>query len=224
MRTKRQSGVWQIAVLLVVVAATLGGCMRGAIPGLTTPDYALNTPAPLPPPGAPLALTPVTTGAIPGMPAPNPPYRLDSGDRVRVTVFGQDNLSRIYSVESSGSISLALVGSVRARGLTTNELAASIRNQLRGQYIKDPKVAVEVETYRPFFILGEVRKPGQFPYVNGGMTVEAAVAIAEGYTERANKRMVRLTRKFGGVMSTVMVPTDYPLQPGDTIYVLERFF
>ena len=198
--------------------------MRGAIPGLTTPDYALNTPAPLPPPGEPLALTPDMTAAIPGVPAPNPPYRLDSGDRVRVTVFGQDNLSRLYTVDGSGCVSLALAGPVRARGLTTFELAASITNQLKGKYIKDPQVAVEVESYRPFFILGEVRKPGQFPYVNGGMTVEAAVAIAEGYTERANKRMVRLTRKFGGVMSTVMVPTDYPMQPGDTIYVLERFF
>ncbi|MGH9552246.1 MAG: polysaccharide biosynthesis/export family protein [Terriglobales bacterium] len=89
--------------------------------------------------------------------------------------------------------------------------------------MKDPKVSVEVDAYRPFFILGEVTKPGQYPYVNG-MTEESAVAVAEGYTERAKMRMVRLTRKFGGVMSTVMVPTDYPVQPGDTIYVLERMF
>ena len=140
--------------------------------------FLVSTPAPLPPPG-PLALTPAT-GSIPDVPAvPYGTYRLDSGDRVRVIMFGQDNLSRVYSVE--------------------------------------------VETYRPFFILGEVHKPGQYPYVNA-MTVEAAVAIAEGYTERAKKRVVRLTRRFGGVMSTVMVPTDYPVQPGDTIYVLERFF
>ena len=71
--------------------------------------------------------------------------------------------------------------------------------------------------------MGEVNKPGGYPYVNG-MTAEAAVAIAEGYTERAKKRMVRLTRRFGGVNSTVMVPTGYPVQPSDTIYVLERFF
>ena len=100
------------------------------------------------------------------------------------------------------------------------------RKRDRGQaqsYVKDPKVSVEVGAYRPFFILGEVTKRGQYPYFNG-MTVESAVAIAEGYTERAKQCMVRLTRKFGGVMSTVMVPTDYPVQPGDTIYVLERFF
>jgi len=213
----------RVALLaLAFVAAALGGCNRSAIPGLTTPDFALSTPAPLPPPD-PLAITPAT-GSISGGPAnPSGTYRLDSGDRVRVIVFGQDNLSRAYSVDSSGSVSLPLIGPLRARGLTTFELATDIAAELRRKYIKDPKVSVEVEAYRPFFILGEVHKPGQYPYVNA-MTVEAAVAIAEGYTERAKMRMVRLTRRFGGVVSTVMVPTDYPVQPGDTIYVLERFF
>ena len=152
-----------------------------------------------------------------------PTYRLDSGDRVRIIVFGQDNLSRLYSVDTAGRIAFPLIGNVEARGLSTTQLGSEIEGKLRKNYIKDPKVSVEVDAYRPFFILGEVTKPGQYPYVNG-MTVESAVAIAEGYTERAKQRMVRLTRKFGGVMSTVMVPTDYPVQPGDTIYVLERFF
>ena len=192
------------------------------MPGLTTPGYALAASAPLPPPG-PLPLTPAVAG-VPGVPAnPYGTYRLDSGDRVRVIVFGQDNLSRVYSVDSSGSVSLPLIGPIRARGVTAFQLSTDIAAELRRKYIKDPKVSVEVETYRPFFILGEVTRPGQYPYVNA-MTVEAAVAIAEGYTERAKKRMVRLTRRFGGVNSTVMVPTDYPVQPGDTIYVLERFF
>jgi glycosyltransferase involved in cell wall biosynthesis len=124
-------------------------------------------------------------------------------------VFGQDNLSRVYRVDGSGAVAMPLVGAVRARGLTTFELASDLKRK----YIKDPKVTVEVETYRPFFILGEVNKPGQYPSVNA-MTVEAAVAIAEGYTERAKQRFVHLTRRFGGVMSTVMVPTDYPVQPG----------
>ena len=160
----------------------------------------------------------------PGAPAnPYPTYRLDSGDRVRITVFGQDNLSRLYNVDTSGRIALPLIGQVEARGLTTPQVANEIADKLRRNYVKDPKVTVEVDTYRPFFILGEVNKPGQYPYVNA-MTVESAVAIAEGYTARAKQRMVRLTRRFGGVMSTVMVPTDYPVQPGDTIYVLERFF
>lgn len=89
--------------------------------------------------------------------------------------------------------------------------------------MEDPKATAEVVTYRPIFVLGEVKKAGQFPFVTG-ITVEMAVAIAEGYTKRSNQRKVRLTRRFGGVMSTVMVPPDYPVQPGDTIYVFERFF
>ena len=142
---------------------------------------------------------------------------------MRVIVFGQDNLSRSYSVDSNGTASLPLIGPVRARRLTTFELSTDIAAELRRKYIKDPKVSVEVEAYRPFFILGEVKRPGGYPYVNA-MTVEAAVALAEGYTERAKKRMVRLTRRFNGVNSTVIVPVDYPVHPGDTIYVLERFF
>jgi polysaccharide biosynthesis/export protein len=220
--TRRVRAARVALLALAVVAAALCGCNRSAIPGLTTPDYALSTPAPLPPP-PPLAITPGSPGA-PGVPAnPYGTYRLDSGDRLRVIVFGQDNLSRVYNVDTSGNVALPLIGEVRARGLTTVQLAIDIEGQLKRKYIKDPKVSVEVDAYRPFFILGEVHKPGQYPYVNA-MTVEGAVAIAEGYTERAKKRVMRLTRRFGGVMSTVMVPPDYPVQPGDTIYVLERFF
>jgi polysaccharide biosynthesis/export protein len=209
----------RLALLLAVVAAGVAGCNMRAIPGLTTPDYALSTPAPLLPPGAEPILT-----APPGIPVDtSQPYTLDSGDRLRIIVFGQENLSGLYSVDASGCVALPLIGPVSARGLTTFELAANIGSLLRRKYLKDPQVAAEVETYRPFFILGEVNKPGQYPYVTA-MTVENAVAVGEGYTERARQRMVRLTRRFGGVLSTVMVPTDYPIRPGDTIYVLERWF
>lgn len=211
-----------LLLLIAVSACGLAGCKGGAVPGLTTPDFALSTPAPLPAPGE--AFPPGAGSAPPGVPVvPNATYTLDSGDQVRVIVFGQDNLSNVYSVDGSGAVALPLIGPVRARGLTTFELANQIAAKLRTKYVKDPKVTAEVTTYRPFFILGEVNRPGQYPYVNA-MTIEAAVAIGEGYTERAKKRFVRLTRRFDGVMSTVMVPTDYPVQPGDTIYVLERFF
>ena len=211
-----------LVLLLAIFAGALAGCKGGAVPGLTAPDFALSTPAPLPAPGE--AYPPGAGRAPPGVPVvPNPTYTLDSGDRIRVIVFGQDNLSNTYSVDGSGAVALPLIGPVRARGLTTFELANEIARKLRRKYVKDPKVTAEVETHRPFFILGEVNRPGQYPFVNA-MTVEAAVAIAEGYTERAKKRFVRLTRRFEGVMSTVMVPADYPVQPGDTIYVLERFF
>jgi polysaccharide export outer membrane protein len=213
----------KVAILLLAVfAGLLGGCKASAVPGLTAPDFALSTPAPLPAPGE--AYPAGAGSAPPGVPViPNETYTLDSGDKVRVIVFGQDNLSNVYSVDGSGAVALPLIGPVHARGLTTAELASVIAGDLRKKYVKDPKVTVEVSTYRPFFILGEVKKPGQYPYVSA-MTVEAAVAIAEGYSDRAKKRFVRLTRRFGGVMSTVMVPTDYPVQPGDTIYVLERLF
>jgi len=148
---------------------------------------------------------------------PHTTYTLDAGDRVRIIVFGQQNLSNVYTVSATGTVSVPLIGPIR--GLTVAEVA----RRLRDQYIKDPKVTAEVVTYRPFYILGEVTTPGQYPFANG-LTVENAVAIAEGYTPRAKKRFVRLTRGFDGVKSTVMVPTDYPVQPGDTIYVLQRLF
>jgi polysaccharide biosynthesis/export protein len=190
-----------------------------AIPGLTIPDYALSTPAPLLPPGA----EPIPT-APPGVPvSTSEPYLLDSGDRLRIVVFGQENLSGLYSVDASGCVALPLIGPVSARGLTTFELAANVASLLRFKYLNDPQVTAEVEIYRPFFILGEVNKPGQIPLRQRHDRGECR-RHGEGYTERARQRMVRLTRRFGGVMSTVMVPTDYPIKPGDTIYVLERWF
>src|SRR3989304_362760 len=117
MRTEQRVRAARFTLLaLTVVAAALGGCNMRAIPGLTTPDFALSTPAPLPPPG-PLPLIPAAAG-IPGAPVVTyENYRLDSGDRLRVVVFGQDNLSRVYSVDGSGCVALPLIGPVRARGL-----------------------------------------------------------------------------------------------------------
>lgn len=155
-------------------------------------------------------------------PAPSP-YRLDSGDRLRIVVFGQENLSRSYSVDGGGFISMPLIGAVRARGITTFQLEDTIAAQLKTKYVKDPKVTVEIQTYRPFFILGEVRRPGQFPYVNG-MTVQTAVAIAGGYTERAREKKVKLTRRINGRSVTMKVPDGYHVRPGDTIYIMERMF
>ncbi|MCG8558836.1 MAG: polysaccharide export protein [Hyphomicrobiales bacterium] len=153
----------------------------------------------------------------------NPTYRLDSGDRLRIVVFGQQNLSRTYGVDGGGYISMPLIGAVAARGATTFELERRIAGQLRVKYVKDPKVTVEVETYRPFFILGEVRRAGQFPYVNG-MTVQTAVAIAGGFSERAKESEMELTRRANGRTVTRSVPPNYPVRPGDTIKVTERFF
>lgn len=154
---------------------------------------------------------------------PEGPYRLDTGDRLRIFVYGQPNLSRLYVVDQAGKIAVPLIGNVRARGKTTNQLQAEIRSQLGAEYVKDPQVTVDIVQNRPFFILGEVKAGGQFPYVSG-MTVETAVAIAGGYTERASEKTFRITRRVNGFVEQIMAPSDLALMPGDTVYVFERFF
>jgi len=172
-------------------------------------------------------------GAAPGTPlygyaaaapaAPQSGYTLDSGDRLRIVVFGQDGLTNSYLVSAGGNIDMPLIGSVAARGLTTDQLAARISEKLREGFIREPHVAVEIEGYRPFFILGEVTQPGQYPYV-ANMTVETAVAIAGGFTPRAFRNNVYLTRNYYGRQIRMAVPPSFPLRPGDTINVQERWF
>jgi polysaccharide biosynthesis/export protein len=150
------------------------------------------------------------------------PYLLNTGDRLRVFVYGQPSLSRLYTVDQTGNIAVPLIGSVRARDNTTTQLARAIAGRLARDFVRDPQVTVDVAQNRPFFILGEVRLPGQYPYVSG-MTVETAVAIAGGYTERASERSFRITRRMNGLVDQIEAPSDYTLQPGDTVYVFERF-
>jgi polysaccharide export outer membrane protein len=179
-----------------------------------------------PPPAArvaaPRAVAPINAAAYAPEPQ-NKPYTLDSGDRLRVVVFGQDGLSNSYLVDASGHIAMPLIGSVSARGLTTEELSSRIGERLRQGFVREPHVAVEVEAYRPFFILGEVTQPGQYPYV-ADMTVETAVAIAGGFGPRAFRQTVMLTRTVNGQQVRMTVPTSYPLRPGDTVNVQERWF
>jgi len=153
----------------------------------------------------------------------NAPYQLASGDRLRVIVFGQDNLSNSFSVDGAGNIAMPLIGLVRAQGLTTAELARSLEARLRQGFLREPSVSVEVEAYRPFFILGEVTTAGQYPFVNG-MTVQNAIAVAGGFTPRGAQDSVDLTRTIDGRPITASVPTTFPVRPGDTIQVRERFF
>jgi len=151
------------------------------------------------------------------------PYTLDSGDKLRIVVFGQDALSNNYTVDAAGQVTLPLVGAVEARGLTTAQLGNAIAGRLKSGYVRDPSVAVEIETYRPFFVLGEVTYPGQYPYVPN-MTVEKAIAIAGGFTPRATRDKVTITRKVQGAPARYTLPLRYPLRPGDTIEVSERWF
>jgi polysaccharide biosynthesis/export protein len=151
------------------------------------------------------------------------PYLLDTGDRLRIFVYGQPNLSRLYVVDHDGKIAVPLIGELHARGKTTSELQHAIRAKLGAEFVKDPQVTVDIQQNRPFFILGEVKTAGQFPYVSG-MTVETAIAIAGGYTERASERKFRITRRVNGMVEQIEAPGDYVVKPGDTIYVFERFF
>jgi polysaccharide export outer membrane protein len=150
-------------------------------------------------------------------------YQLDSGDKLRVVVFGQEGLSASYSVDTSGNITMPLIGAVRARGMSTAGLQQAVVAKLRNGYVREPYVAVEVEAYRPFFILGEVTLPGQYPYVPN-MTVETAVAIAGGYTPRAFKRKIEISHQVNGLTERRVVSPNYPVRPGDTVHVSERWF
>jgi polysaccharide export outer membrane protein len=155
--------------------------------------------------------------------AAQPAYTLDSGDKLRVVVFGQDGITNSYIVGADGNVNLPLVGAVPARGFTTAQLSQMISERLKQGYVREPHVSVEVETYRPFFILGEVTTPGQYPYV-ANMTAETAIAIAGGFSPRADKRTVELTRNVPGQTFKGDVPLSYPIRPGDTIQVKERWF
>ena len=150
-------------------------------------------------------------------------YRLDAGDRLRVVVYGQEGLTNSYAIDAGGSITMPLIGSVPARGRTPAGLASEITGKLRNGYIRDPSVAVEIEAYRPFFILGEVAAPGQYPYVPN-LSVESAVAIAGGFSPRARRDVVTLTHTDGSGLVRTVVPLGTPINPGDTVLVSERWF
>jgi polysaccharide biosynthesis/export protein len=150
-------------------------------------------------------------------------YKLDSGDKLRVFVYAQPSLSRIYTIDNEGFISVPLIGNVQARGISTRGLEATIMARLGAEFVRDPHVTVDIQQYRPFFILGEIRSAGQYPYV-GGLTVDAAVAIAGGFSDRANERKVQITRRINGEVVKLDVPGDAHVRPGDTISVKERWF
>ena len=150
-------------------------------------------------------------------------YRLDAGDKLRVVVYGQEGLTNTYAIDAGGSITMPLIGAVPARGRTPAGLASEITAKLRNGYIRDPSVAVEIESYRPFFILGEVAAPGQYPYVPN-MSVESAVAIAGGFSPRARRDTVTLTHTDASGPMRMVVPLGTPVSPGDTVLVGERWF
>lgn len=150
-------------------------------------------------------------------------YTLGTGDKLRVTVYGEPDLSGAFEVDSLGDVRLPLIGQVEAAGLTVSDFEQSVTSRLASGYLVNPRVNAEVVTYRPFFIMGEVNKPGQYAYVNG-MSVVTAVALAGGYTYRADDSDVYIRRD--GQTREVERPADATtkIYPGDTVRVDERFF
>lgn len=151
------------------------------------------------------------------------PYRLDSGDRLRISVFEQPGLSNTYTVDQAGYISFPLVGQVAARGQTMVALEGGIAAKLKQGYLRDPDVTIEMDRYRPVFVMGEVGRPGQYSYVPG-MTAQNAIAIAGGFTPRGNQRDIDVTRKINGRSITGRTSISSAVLAGDTIYVRERLF
>lgn len=152
-----------------------------------------------------------------------PEYRLGAADKVRVNVFGEDALTGEFIVGGSGKVSLPLIGEVQASGLTIAQFQEAIAEALRQGYINEPRVSAEVLNYRPFYILGEVNKPGEYPYTIS-LTVLNAVATAEGFTYRANTRQVYIKRADGAGEQAYPLTTATEVAPGDTIRIGERFF
>ena len=181
---------------------------------------------PFPPPAA--APQAAAAPAAPATPptiatATDTDYRLGSGDKVRVTVYGEPDLSGEFFVTGSGLVSLPLVGEVKAAGLKVGEFQEAVQRALSDGYLKEPRVSAEVLGFRPFYILGEVTKPGTYPYTSG-LTVLNAVATAGGYTYRADKKQVFIKRDGATTeVKTVLSPST-TVAPGDTIRIGERFF
>lgn len=150
-------------------------------------------------------------------------YVLGTGDEVRVVVFGEENLSGEFVVDGTGRISMPLIGQISARDLSIPQFEAQIEARLREGYLKDPQVSAEVMNYRPYYILGEVRSSGTYPY-SDGLTVLNAVATAGGFSYRANTKKVFIKRQGAANEEEFPLTATIPVQPGDTIRIAERFF
>jgi polysaccharide export outer membrane protein len=194
------TGRWLLLGLILLLAACGGS---------PSPTQVVGLPAAGGGPVGPVALS-------------TPPYTLASGDKIKVTVFRHEDLSGEFTLDGAGNFAMPLVGEIQGYGLTTRELEERIKGKLKDGYLVDPQVGVEVTNYRPFYILGEVNRPGQYEYVNG-MTVLQAVSIAGGFTYRAKQDAVILKRG-GANAQGVAVPGIQPILPGDIVEVQERFF
>lgn len=150
-------------------------------------------------------------------------YLLGPGDRIRLIVYGEEDLSGEFAIDGAGLVSLPLIGEVQAGGVTVADWRRAVDARLREGYLRDPRVSAEVASYRPYFILGEVERPGTYAY-QSGLTVLNAVATAEGFTYRANQKVIFIRRDGEAAETRFDLTSTTPVRPGDTIRVAERFF
>ena len=149
-------------------------------------------------------------------------YRLGTGDKLKVVVFGEEDASGEYEVDSNGTIAARLLGRIQVKGLTVSDVEQALIEQYRSRgYFRNPRISIELVNLRPFFILGEVEKRGSYPYING-LTVAQAVAVAGGYTYRASRSRITIQRV--GAPKEEAATEDTPVYPGDIVRVPERFF
>lgn len=164
-----------------------------------------------------------TTGAAPTATFEPSDYVLGSGDKLRLIVFGEDSLGGEFVVSGTGKVSLPLIGDIQAAGKTVRDFQDAVRTALANGYLRDPKVSAEVLNYRPFYILGEVNKPGDYPYTSG-LSVMNAIAKAGGFTYRANTKKVFIRRAGETQENVHVLDGELAIKPGDTVRVVERFF
>jgi protein involved in polysaccharide export with SLBB domain len=151
-------------------------------------------------------------------------YRLGAGDKVKITVYGEDDLSGEFELDGQGNVGLPMIGEMHASGMTATDFALTVQEKLKsGGFLINPRVSAEVTNYRPFTILGEVNKPGEYPYENG-MSVLNAVALAGGWTYRADENTVYVRRKGSDKEEPLSADDKTLVEPGDTIRVAERIF
>jgi polysaccharide export outer membrane protein len=212
-------------ILMTLIAAIgLAGCGPALASGQTAPATASA-------PARTGAATGAGTGSVTasaqagpaGVSASTDDYRLGVADKIRILIFDEPSLSGEFLVNANGKLSLPLIGDVDAAGVTTTALAATIQRKLADGYLREPRVSIDVLTFRPYYILGEVNKPGEYPY-SSGLTVLNAVATAEGFTYRASKKSVVVKHAGEATEETVPLSPDLRVRPGDTIRIRERLF
>lgn len=150
-------------------------------------------------------------------------YRFAAGDQLRITVFGNPDLTGVFAISATGNLSYPLIGEIPATGLTALELTDILATRLRDGYVRNPRIAIEVAAYRPFFILGEVTRPGSYPYT-ANLTVHNAIATAGGWTPRASRTRVFIKHAGEDAEHEYPLRSDTPVAPGDTVRIGERWF